>query len=242
MKVLVANGCSHTAGTNVNPDNLFFCHEVAWPRWVADHFGYKYINLADGGNGSEQISRTTILSVSNMLKQGASSKDLEVVISWSGFDRYEFWSPKAKKHMSVSLGSAMMSHVDPTVKQYVEARSLIEFEDYSNYKNLYHMYVTALFLESKGIKYYFANGVRPFKHPSQFREYRELKNDYISLLGLYGDSRIEKHLGFFDKSVTFKNYLKDIPCTPYGDKQHWGEDGQKKYADLIIKHIENLGV
>lgn len=240
MKILIANGCSHTAGTNIDPDNLESCKNLAWPRWVSEHYDLDCINLAEGGSGNEQISRTIILVLSSMLSTGLVAKDTVVAIAWSGFDRYEFWSQKTRKHMSVGLGSTMMNYVDTDVKRYVEARSLIEFEEYANYKNLYYIYTTALYLESQGIKYIFSNALRPFKDPSTFASQRELRSEYVNLINLYG-ARAEQHLALFDNTQTLKSILKDTPCSPLGDKQHWSEQGQKKYAEYFIQHVENHG-
>jgi hypothetical protein len=239
MKLLIANGCSHTAGSDIDPNNLRYCAKSAWPKFVADHYGINWINMAEGGSGNEQISRSTILNISRLIDiDKFDPKDLIVTILWSGFDRYEYWSERHQMFRSFSM-SANVPHYDPGpyIRKYVELRSLVETENYSYYKNLYYMYVTAKFLESYGIKYYFANGLSTFIPLNEFNDTPELTREYQNMLILYGQTRINNHLGFFNNSELFKSYLKDIPYSPYG-QYHWGEEGQKKYAEYFIEHME----
>lgn len=240
MKLFLANGCSHTAGTDINPNKLNSCAEEAWPRWVADHYNIPYVNIAEVGSGNEQISRSTFITISNIIElDNVNPKNLIVGICWSGFDRYEYWDSENNKHKSFALSST--SVVNPPkdiVKRYIETRSLIEPEEYSNYKNLYYMIQTAKFLESYGIKYYFSNCLNSFDNPSNISS-EQLKNEYINLLNLYGD-RIDNHLGFFDNSQTLRTLLQPIKYSPYGNGYHWGREGQQLYANYFIKHMEEV--
>jgi hypothetical protein len=257
MKFLLANGCSHTAGADIIPPGGFKAGQEAgdpdeaWPRWVARHFNIFNVNIAKSGSGNEQISRSTIMYVSEMLEfKKVDPKDFMVCIMWSGFDRYEYWCPDKQAHRSGNLSMTVFaenfrqylhSHrMSKLVREYITYRSLIETEQYSNYKNLYHMYITATFLESKGIEYYFSNGVNRFTSINKIKE-NNLKKLYSDMLSLYGGNRIRRHLGFDDRSLVFSEFLKNkgIPYSPHGNKSHWGTDGQKEYAKLFIKHIED---
>jgi hypothetical protein len=241
MKLLLANGCSHTAGSDIDPENMRYCAEKAWPRYVADHFKIPYVNIAEGGSGNEQINRSTILTISNLIDiDEFDPKNLIVNILWSGFDRYEYWSDQHQQIRSFALSSTR-SPYNPgeIVKKYIEYRSLVEPEHYSFYKNLYYIYNTAKFLESYGIKYYFACGLNSFQHPSEIQNGIKLKEMYCNLLELYGD-RIDKHLAFFDNSKSFRTYLQDVPRSKYGMGTHWDDIGQQKYAEFFIKHIESI--
>jgi hypothetical protein len=242
MKLLIANGCSNTAGSDIDPNNLRYCAEKAWPRWVADHFGWDQMNIAQGGSGNEQISRSTIITIANLIeKQNKNPEDIVVTVCWSGFDRYEFWDVKENLHKSFALSSTHTPYVpEPMVKQYIELRSLIEPEYYGNYKNLYYMYTLTKFLESYGIEYYFANCLKSFVRPKDFKGPNNLRGEYFNLLDLYGRNRIERHLGFFDVDKTFLKYLQGTPKSPLGFGMHWGEEGQKKYAKFFVDHIERL--
>jgi hypothetical protein len=240
MKTLIANGCSHTAGTETNPDNVKQCPERAWAKFVADHYTLGYINLAEPGAGNEQISRSTILFISNLIdNKGVDPKDLVVTILWSGFNRYEYWSEQFKKIKSFALTTAMGFDPGETVRKYIEYRSLVEPKNYSYYKNLYYVFTTAKFLEGLGIKYYFANGLESFLHPGHIED-KEIKEIYCEMLDLYGGKRIDNHLAFFDNNNAFRSYLQSTPRSEYGNKTHWDMVGQKKYAEFFIKHMEKV--
>lgn len=241
MKILLANGCSHTAGSDIDPDNMRSCAEQAWPRWVADHYKIPYVNIAEGGSGNEQISRSTILTISNLIDiDKVNPKDLIVTICWSGFDRYEYWSEDHQQIRSFAL-SSVKSPYNPgeLVKKYIEYRSLVEPENYSNYKNLYYIYNTAKFLELNNIKYYFSSALNSFIPPAQLESGSKIKEMYQNILNLYG-KRIDNHLGFFDNRKTFRTYLQDVPRSEYGMGTHWGTEGQQKYANFFIEHMESI--
>jgi hypothetical protein len=237
-KILIANGCSFTAGHGIDPNNVEECKEAAWPRWVADHYNYNWVNMAIGGSGNEQISRTTIITLSNLIEiDKVNPEDIIVCILWSGFDRYEYWSNKQGIHRSVSLNSKVLGSFSYEAKKYVEARSIMEPDNYSNYKNLYYIYTLAKFLDSYKIKYYFGNAIREFTQLHEFEAHPNLINEYSNLLNLYGNRKYS-HLGFFDKDKVYKYILKDMPRTP--DGFHWQIDGQKKYAMHFIEHMEQV--
>jgi hypothetical protein len=235
-KILIANGCSFTAGHGIDPNNFEECREAAWPRWVADHYNYNWVNMAVGSSGNEQMSRSTIITISNLIEvDKCNPEDIIVCILWSGFNRYEYWSNQQGHHFSLSLNHKKLGSFEYEAKKYVEAKSVIEPDNYSNYKNLYYIYTLAKFLESYNIKYYFANAINEFTQLHEFEGHPNLKHEYSNLLNLYGN-RKENHLGFFDKHKLYDNILKDMPRTI--DGSHWGIDGQKKYAMHFIENME----
>ena len=239
---LIANGCSHTAGSEIDPYNLEKCYDNAWPKFIADHYALDYINIATPGAGNEQIARTTLLQVSKLLDSGTVPSELVVIVAWSGFDRYEFWCPESQRHKSFSFNTKETPYIPKEpVKSYIEYRSLVEPENYSNYKSLYYVFQLSTFLEQHGIKYFFSNALQTFELQANFKASDNLKREYFELLDLYSKKRIDKHLGFFYSPHIFVNYLSKIPRTGLGAGGHWGVEGQQKYADLFIKHIETHG-
>ena len=43
--ILVANGCSHTAGGEITQPLERACYEKAWPKHLSDMIGCNHINL-----------------------------------------------------------------------------------------------------------------------------------------------------------------------------------------------------
>ena len=131
MKILIAGGDSHTAGQDIDKNNINNCPQLAWPRWVADHYNISWANLGMGSSGNEQISRTVITCVSRLIEiDKIDPKDIIVCIAWSGFDRYEYWDTQNGMHRSLSLSSAVFSNFPSDLKRYVEVRSMIDPPNY----------------------------------------------------------------------------------------------------------------
>jgi len=58
--MLFANGCSHTAGAEIEFENQNCCHEKAWPKHLADSLNMEWTNISLSGGSAERIIRTTI--------------------------------------------------------------------------------------------------------------------------------------------------------------------------------------
>ena len=65
---LVANGCSHTAGAEIEFPMQGKCYDKAWPKHLADLWGYDYTNLSISGGSQKRIIRTTIEFIGNYKK------------------------------------------------------------------------------------------------------------------------------------------------------------------------------
>jgi len=229
---LLANGCSFTAGTDSTQEKQRYNIDVSWAKYLADSFNMDYFNIATPGEGNEYIYMSTVDWVSKN-----STNDLFVCILWSGFERFLTWDND--EHKSHSLYSITMRPTSTFAKSYVESKALMENYEYLIYKNLFYIYMTAVFLERYNIKYCFMNAFDGFVNPDNISN-KKIKELYITLLKTYNE-RIPKHLGFSNHSEMYSPYLREvlkIPNAPYGTKTHWGEDGQTAYANLLQKHIE----
>jgi len=89
--LLFSNGCSHTAGAELEYPQQGECYDKAWPKHLADSLGYDHINLSMSGASTNRIVRTTYEFIYNWIKQGKSIKDLLIVIMWSGIYRTEIY-------------------------------------------------------------------------------------------------------------------------------------------------------
>tara|TARA_R110000803_G_C11989103_1_gene321690 strand:- start:72 stop:992 length:921 start_codon:yes stop_codon:yes gene_type:complete len=115
-KTLLVNGCSHTAGSEIEYAYQGSCYHKAWPKHLGDLMKVKeVVNIAHPGASNDTIFRTTqdwiidnvILggekdfeSVPEQGKNTESRKpkylpeDIIVILFWSGVDRYEVYVPK----------------------------------------------------------------------------------------------------------------------------------------------------
>ena len=58
--ILIANGCSHTAGSEIEGSLQSNCYEKAWPKKLSDKLGISHVNLAFSGASCERLVRTSI--------------------------------------------------------------------------------------------------------------------------------------------------------------------------------------
>ena len=244
--ILFANGCSFTCGTESTAVDQEFNLDVAWPRWVADHYGIKYVNIAEPGKGNAQISRSTIDWITTKIDlEGHNPANILVTILWSGNERFETWNSDLDKHRSYHLNSALgrktkHSANEELLKEYIIKSALIYSAEYLEYNSLYHMYITAKFLEFYGIEYYFANSYQTIPMPEDFKATGNLKDMYNILYSKY-KSRVNNHIGLHERNSMYWFYLKNIKhikCSPYGEGKHYGEDGNRAWAERIVKQIE----
>jgi hypothetical protein len=246
MKLLLANGCSHTAGSEIEYKNQPHCYDKAWPKFLADKLGYKYLNLAKGGGSNQRMIRTTqSWVIKNVLfEKNYKPEDVCVIIMWSGFDRKEVYFHDTN----------ILDDVNPICKpEYIKTqmskeivrlgKTIVDFHDslYSSFEFLTMMINFTEFLENNKIKYYYLNGiVAPLKI-----EYLDnthiLYNDYIRLFN-YIKKKIPSNIypDFDDETETFWEHMSKvskIPMPTHVEFAHWGEDGQKYWADRVFEKL-----
>ena len=87
--ILVANGCSHTAGAEMEYPSQRRCYEKAWPKYLAEALGYDHVNLSDSGASSHRIVRTTLRYMIDKFKDKDNLQDHLFIINWPGAHRTE---------------------------------------------------------------------------------------------------------------------------------------------------------
>ena len=86
---LVTNGCSHTAGAELEFPSQRRCYSKAWPKHLADRLSCDHINLADSGASTDRVVRTTIRYVIDNFKIRNNLSDHLFIINWPGAYRTE---------------------------------------------------------------------------------------------------------------------------------------------------------
>ena len=244
MITLLANGCSHTAGAEIEYTLQEKCYINAWPRWLADDIGWDWVNLAESGNSNEQIKRTTIeWIIENVeLTKHYKPEELVVMIMWAGFNRFEAWNNKEKRLESFT-GISEAKYLPAELKEYIKYIKLIDINSVTEYKNLMDVYLTARYLESLNIKYYFINASYNWLAPDQFKE-PKLTKQYQILYDAYGDRR-HRHLAFSSQEDRFWQYMREnkIPVSEHSKWEHWGVEGQKFWKENVkawMARIDNV--
>ena len=91
--ILVANGCSHTAGAELEYPSQRRCYHKAWPKHLADKLEYEHINLSDSGASSHRVVRTTMRYIIDSFSNKKDLSDHLFVINWPGAYRTELRQP-----------------------------------------------------------------------------------------------------------------------------------------------------
>lgn len=239
---LFANGCSHTAGSEID----FVCqdhkYEGAWPKWLAEDLGWDWVNIARPGACNEAIRRTTIeWVIKNVeLNNTYSPANLVVVLMWSGFNRSEIWSDHEQQLISVS-GHADLSRELPELREYIKYKTMVDIEPVLQYRNLFDVYLTAKYLEGLGIKYYFFNAFDIWPAPEKIT-HPNLAKSYKVIYDAYGIDRITRHSAFNNSSERFWEYMRTnkIPKAPHARWSHYDETGHKFWKEYVKSWITKV--
>jgi hypothetical protein len=248
MKLLLVNGCSHTAGAEIEYKNQPTCYEKAWPKFVADRLGCEHLNIAKAGSSNQRIIRTTqSWIIKNVLiKKKYKPEDVAIMIMWSGFDRKEVYFHDTN----------ILDDVNPLCKpEYIRTQmskeivrlgqSIVDFHDslFSSFEFLTMMINFTEFLENNKIKYYYINGMTAPLKKEWLDNTHTLYYDYMALYD-YVCEKIpdNRYIGFKEEMDTFWEHMSkisQIPMPSHVEFAHWGEDGQKYWADIVFKKFFN---
>jgi len=243
--ILVSNGCSHTAGAELEYACQGECYDKAWPKHLADSLCYDHINLSMSGASTNRILRTTYEFIYDYIKKGNSIKHIFVVILWSGIYRTEIyleesrdfnfdsnWAPivvgnddRYKKQFSPSLyyyyksWTANMTPYQASCEFYIAV---------TNLQNLLHRYgIKYLFMDAANSGIY-TRGTRldPYRVHIDKRYYEGLDQDqncYTTLCNINGQ-KISKY------------------SVDSGFNSHYDEDAQIWFAKYIEKIIQKRNI
>ena len=238
--MILVNGCSHTAGSEIEFYMQSECRDKAWPAHLGQLMSQDVVNISLEGSGNERISRTTMewLIKNVQLNQTYKPEDITVIVMWSGFDRFEEWNDGVRQFVS-SQSDEFYSDKYPEMEQYAKLKTVINTWASNEYKNLIMVLNLAIFLEHMGIKYYFLNGVHSWSPRSAYIK-TGMAVEFDTMYRGYGDKRIERHLAFGNPQQLPAYQLKDIPYAPHARWPHWDERGHKAWASIVHNWITSL--
>ena len=238
--ILLANGCSHTAGSEIDFYMQEECKEKAWPKHLAEMQGWEVINIAEPGSCNKRIKRTTIewLLKNTQINPNYNVEDIVVILMWSGFDRFEEWNQRLRKFVS-SQSDKFYDEKLPEFKEYAKLKTVINTWASNEYQNLLDVFLTAIYLESIGVRYHFINGVQCWHTRDKFIK-TGLSQEYDSIYRGYGEQRISKHLGFHNELELPKNQLKNITPNNHARWDHWTEEGHIVWAGIVKDWISSV--
>ena len=244
---LLANGCSHTAGAELEYPRQPRCYHKAWPKHLADFFNCEHENLSNSGASCHRVVRTTIRFILDYIHGKNNINDLFVIIAWPGSMRIELRRPtnvpKEESHLyfddnwlPLILGNDSAYKKNFTPKLYYHYKSWVVTMDEigPTLDYLHHIIMLQNFLLLHKIKYRFYSAA-----------YVGIDKTAPELLG-YGALINKKHFPHYDnQSMMITNLMKrnGQQVSPHsiesGYASHYDEYSQFWLAKYIFEELQN---
>lgn len=232
--ILLANGCSHTAGAEIEYPVQGACYQRAWPKKLAILLNYSSTNLAVSGASDDRVARTTIDCLGKLKNQpNYDPKKIFVAIAWPGLFRTEifknsdyepgFWDDG---WMPIVAGNdeTYKTQSSPSAYAYYRAwmlRNNIRQETVRFYSNVL---LLQNILISNNIKYIFWNASGNV--PQDNRGY--LNEVYRKRFPFLLDRQ---------RSLTELLHSTGFKHSEFAKYGHYGEDAQEWFADFLFRYI-----
>jgi hypothetical protein len=248
--VLLVNGDSHTAGSEIDYNEQQECKEKAWGKHLADKLNMDYCNLAKPGSSNQRIVNTTQdWIISNiLLDKKYKPEDIHVMIMWSGFDRDQIYVQDMNQLVDIGISTDVTLFKTKMTKElgdYHRSKILLQDHFYSCFNALSMVYNFSNWLVSLNIKHTFINGLYHFYDMdyvnNEFTNHPSFEM-YVRIITAFGEEKINKFLGFYDLSNVYYHHLlpkKEFDRSPFG---HFREDAHIYWTELVYKFMTTKNV
>ena len=238
--ILLANGCSHTSGAELDENNTDYCYEKAWPKYLADYLGFKNINLSRSGGSNNRIVRTTYSWISKYLSAGKNPKDLFVVIMWTGVHRTEIatddnndslyfhdgWFP-----LVIGNDEEYKTRLDKPTYLFYKSWAIRNTARYAHTNFYMNVLGIQFFLKSLGIKYLFWQTTVPLINTSP-----EMKTFYNLIDTKFFPYATNQNYNFMNIAKR-KGYKISNISSKGNFRSHYDEKAQIDFAKYLYKII-----
>jgi hypothetical protein len=229
MKYLYTNGCSWTAGDEINHYDKIVTNNMryynTWPWFLKEKLDIPVlVNEATGGGSNKRIFRKTVNFIDRYIKSGKNPKDLMIVIGWSTEERTE----KAVKNFNNDIqhvrllihtaldSAALDNHVTDLINQYHKIYYDLYDSDVAIEETIFYLKALRSLTDGWGITYY------------DFPALVFWKNNYHPVLNHLNNF----HVKSFIETVNEKQWS----TYQYG---HPTIDTHKKWADIMFSFIKD---
>lgn len=233
--LLIANGCSHTAGAEIEYELQGHCYEKAWPKLLADKLGFDHLNLSFSGASCERVVRTSIERL-HLLKQQPNFNPSQIffVVMWPDIWRTELHQTEDNETGFFDNGWApMVSGNDEIYKKQFSRTAYFYYRSWmlriNQHQESVRWYNNILQLQniliSHKIKYIFYQASQSL--PSiNLPEYTSLVNH-------------KRFLTMNHRNLNYCTLLDDtgFSYAPNSKFGHYGEDAQSWFSDYILNLI-----
>ena len=230
--LLFANGCSHTAGAEIEFPMQGECYDKAWPKHLANIWGCDHVNLSKSGGSQKRIIRTTINFIGNYLLEGKDLKDIFVIILWPGPYRTELFDPSfptiyGDGWRTFCVGNDY-KNISKDMENFYKSWVLAYDNETAKVTNLLDVISLQSYLKFWKIKYFF------FRASSTQLSTRDSHQPLAAQI----DERLFP--GAWRDGACFTDLLDVSPhnFSEFSRFRHYGEDGHKYFATVLDKMIK----
>ena len=249
IKTLYVNGCSHTAGTELDSwenggpswpkhgtieEIPGHCYNDCWANTMGRKFDIgNIVNHAVPGSSNDHILQSTI----DFVERQKNKNDLFVLIGWTGADRLFLKSDEPGDNRFLNhymfipglIGAKKSESVTPMKPNHEIMYKELLGTDWGSwteiqYRTLLQHFTLQTFLEKYKVKHLFINMLFDFD--------MEKINKTPKLKALYNCLKKEN----IYKDCYFERFKND-PNTDWNANQHVGQNGQNKFAQEVYDYI-----
>ena len=241
--LLIANGCSHTSGAEIEFESQGQCFDKAWPAQLAKIWKCEHINLAISGGSQTRVIRTTIECIGNLISKGYKPKDLFVIILWPGPYRTEVYEKERtesiwKGWVPLVVGNDYTGDRSDTILRYYKSWVACYDEHQANTSFYLDTILLQNYLKAWKINYFF------FRAPTTNLSADSKFNSFKIQLDK------KRFPGALDIGQSYCEILQSlgVEYSKHSSFAHYGEDGHKLWAKLLhdkigkIYDYEKLGI
>jgi hypothetical protein len=236
---LVVNGCSHTAGAELEYACQSVCYDKAWGSHLSGKLGYDYTNLSESGASCDRVTRTTYEFIYDYIKFKGNIKDVLFIVLWPGTYRTELY------HKHAQYGPSWRAMVTGNDEQYKNDFSDITYRYYqawvaatTKHQHCYNYLTNVLNLQ---------NLFKRYKLPYLFVDSAniggEIYDDDLKYLKMHIDRKY--YFGFEDELLSYTAWCSDnnLNISEYsidsGFNSHYDEDAHKAYSDFLYVMLKD---
>jgi len=243
--ILVANGCSHTCGAELEFPGQRACYDKAWPKYLANCLNFDCVNLADSGASAHRVVRTTMRYVIDSFLEKKKLDDHFFVILWPGIyrDEIRLFDNATEHEKNLFYDDGWLSLMIGNERFYRKAfsrRMLMYFKSWvaihedvkAQMDYLHHILLLQNFFTLHKINYLFWTASH-----TPITNYSELKG-YLGLINKKRYPHIEDINKCYTVLMQSSNQLISKHSITSGFGSHYDEAAQVWFADYLLKYID----
>ena len=247
-KYIFANGCSHTAGAEMEFEGQNTCYEKAWPAVMAKYLDKESINLAVSGGSSKRVVRTTMLYFGNYPQR---LKDSFVIIGWPGPHRSEI---RTGHRVNTNIPKEVTKDTDDEYWFFMAPGNNESFKKRmkqgnidKNLFNYYRMYYAMTTERQFWVEYFvhlisLQNYLKALQVPYLF--YNATSTLHVDKIYHNLRQQLDTRLWVGNVHVHEDSYARQVQAAGFDYPEwsltnHYGEDGHAWWAKRLISYIAN---